>query len=326
MDIFKPIELFANFVVYNVFNIKQHSHLGDSLQFFIYDTIKIFILILIISFTVGYIKSFFTHENTKKNLMGLPLGVGNILAALLGIVTPFCSCSACPLFIGFVESGIPLGVTFSYLISAPMINEVALILLWGLFGIKVALIYIISGLFVAIFGGLIIGELKLERFVEPFVYQVKNASNTCSCNLNQDSITNKERLKEAKSSALEIFKKVYLYIIIGVGIGALIHGFVPTGLLVKYAGAQNPFAVPIAVIIGVPLYANIAGVLPITEVLVKQGLPIGTVLAFTMAVTALSFPEMIILRKILKPQLLAIFIAILIIAIVCTGYLFNFLL
>ncbi len=326
IDLFKPVELLANYIVYNVFNIKEHSHMGDSLQFFIYDTIKIFILILIISFAVGYIKSFFTPENTKKHLTGLPLGVGNILAALLGIVTPFCSCSACPLFIGFVEAGIPLGVTFSYLISAPMINEVALILLWGLFGIKVALLYIFSGLFVAIFGGIIIGELKLEKFVEPFVYQVKSTSVSCSCNSNQNAITNKDRLKEAKESALEIFKKVYLYIIIGVGIGALIHGFVPTGFLVQYAGAQNPFAVPLAVLIGVPLYANVAGVLPITEVLVKQGLPIGTVLAFTMAVTALSFPEMIILRKVLKPQLLGIFVGILTIAIICTGYLFNFLL
>lgn len=327
MDIFKPVELLANFIVYNVFKIKEHSHLGDSLQFFIYDVIKIFILLLVISFVVGFIKGFFTPENTKKHLTGLPLGVGNILAALLGIVTPFCSCSACPLFIGFVEAGIPLGVTFSYLISAPMINEVALILLWGLFGIKVALLYIVSGLFVAILGGLIIGELKLERFVEPFVYQIKNSSTGNCCSLSEgDSATMKERLKEAKESAWDIFKRVYPYIIIGVGIGALIHGFVPTGLLVKYAGAQNPFAVPLAVLIGVPLYANIAGVLPITEVLVKQGLPIGTVLAFTMAVTALSFPEMLILKKVLKIQLLAIFVGILTVAIIFTGYLFNFLL
>ncbi len=326
MDIFKPIELFANFVVYDVFKIKYHSNLGDSLQFFIYDVIKIFILILIISFAVGFIKSFFTPENTKKYLTGLPLGIGNILAALLGIVTPFCSCSACPLFIGFVEAGIPLGVTFSYLISAPMINEVALILLWGLFGIKVALLYIFSGLFIAIFGGLIIGELKLERFVEDFVYKIKEVSNgKCCCCSNHNAITMQERLKDAKESSLEIFKKVYLYIVIGVGIGALIHGFVPTGLLVKYAGVQNPFAVPLAVIIGVPLYANVAGVLPITEVLVKQGLPIGTVLAFTMAVTAISLPEMIILRKILKPQLLGVFIGILTVSIIFTGYLFNLL-
>lgn len=327
MDIFQPVELLANFVVYNIFKIKEHSRLGDSLQFFIYDVIKIFILLLVISFVVGFIKGFFTPEKTKKHLTGLPLGVGNILAALLGIVTPFCSCSACPLFIGFVEAGVPLGVTFSYLISAPMINEVALILLWGLFGIKVALLYIVSGLFVAIFGGLIIGELKLERFVEPFVYQIKNDSTGNCCSLPEaDSVTMKLRLNDAKESAWDIFKRVYPYIIIGVGIGAFIHGFVPTGFLVKYAGAQNPFAVPLAVLIGVPLYANIAGVLPITEVLVKQGLPIGTVLAFTMAVTALSFPEMLILKRVLKIQLLAIFVGILTIAIIFTGYLFNFLL
>lgn len=322
MDVFKPIELFSNAIVYELFRIKQHSRLGDSLQFFIYDVIKIFILLLVISFFVGFIKSFFTPEKTKKHLTGLPLGVGNILAAMLGIVTPFCSCSACPLFIGFVEAGIPLGVTFSYLISAPMINEVALVLLWGLFGVKVALIYILSGLFVAIFGGLIIGALNLEKFVEPFVYETKMAA----CHSEGKELTIQCRLDDAKASSWDIFKKVYPYIIIGVGIGAFIHGFVPTGLLVKYAGAQNPFAVPLAVLIGVPLYANVAGVLPITEVLVKQGLPIGTVLAFTMAVTALSLPEMIILKKVLKPQLLGIFISILTIAIICTGYLFNFLL
>lgn len=322
MDIFKPIELFANYIVYNLFKIKPHSNLGDGLQFFIYDVIKIFILLLIISFLVGFIKSFFTPEKTKKHLTGLPLGVGNILAALLGIVTPFCSCSACPLFIGFVEAGIPLGVTFSYLISAPMINEIALVLLWGLFGIKVALVYIFSGLFVAIFGGLIIGAFNLEKFVEPFVYETKIAG----CHVESNALTFQCRLCDAKESSWDIFKKVYPYIIIGVGIGAFIHGFIPTELLVKYAGAQNPFAVPLAVLIGVPLYANVAGVLPITEVLVKQGLPVGTVLAFTMAVTALSFPEMIILRKVLKPQLLGVFVGILTIAIICTGYLFNFLL
>lgn len=322
VDIFKPIELFSNFVVYNLFKVKQHSHLGDSLQFFIYDVIKILILLLIISFVVGFIKSFFTPEKTKKHLTGLPLGVGNILAALLGIVTPFCSCSACPLFIGFVEAGIPLGVTFSYLISAPMINEVALILLWGLFGIKVALVYILSGLFVAIVGGLVIGALNLEKFIEPFVFETKMAA----CHIEGKELTLQCRLDDAKESAWDIFKKVYPYIIIGVGIGAFIHGFVPAAFLIKYAGAQNPFAVPLAVLIGVPLYANVAGVLPITEALVKQGLPIGTVLAFTMAVTALSLPEMIILRKVLKPQLLGIFVGILTIAIICTGYLFNYLL
>lgn len=328
MDIFKPVDLFASLIVYDTFGINAGSSAGKSLHFFIYDTIKIFILIFFISFLVGFLKSFLTPEKTKKHLASLPTGVGNIIAACIGIITPFCSCSACPLFIGFIEAGIPLGITFSYLISAPMINEVALILLWGLFGVKVALLYIFSGLFIAVAAGIIIGKLKLEKFVEPFVYKNKNQPSTscCCCSTDEDKTSLNQRFKEAKESACGIFKKVYLYIIVGIAIGAIIHGFIPTQFLVNFAGAQNPFAVPLAVLIGVPLYANIAGVLPITEVLVKHGLPIGTVLAFTMAVTALSVPEMIILRRVLKPQLLSIFAGIITVAIICIGYLFNYIL
>ncbi|MDD3014059.1 MAG: permease [Candidatus Gastranaerophilales bacterium] len=321
-DIFKPIEWLADFIVYNLMHLTAKTNLATSLHFFIYDTIKIFILLLAISFVVGFIKSFFTPENTRKYLTGKHTGVGNILAAMLGIVTPFCSCSACPLFIGFVEAGIPLGVTFSYLIAAPMINEVAVILLWGLFGIKVTGIYILSGLIIAVFGGMIIGLFNLERYIEPFVFQTK----VKSCCASGNNVTFKDRIQEAKESAWSIFKKTWPYIVAGVGIGAFIHGYVPTGLLVKYAGINNPFAVPLAVLLGVPLYANVAGVLPITEVLVKQGLPIGTVLAFTMAVTAISLPEMLILKRVLKLPLLGIFIAILTSAIIFTGYLFNFIL
>lgn len=322
IDIFKPIEWFADYIIYNLLSLSAKSNLATSLHFFIYDTIKIFLLLLAISFVVGIIKSFFTPENTRKYLTGKHTGVGNVLAAMLGIVTPFCSCSACPLFIGFVEAGIPLGVTFSYLIAAPMINEVAVILLWGLFGIKVTGIYILSGLIIAIIGGLVIGMLKLERYIEPFVFQAK----VKSCCTGENLTTFKDRIEEAKESAWSIFKKTWPYIIAGVGIGAFIHGYVPTGLLVKYAGINNPFAVPLAVLLGVPLYANVAGILPITEVLVKQGLPIGTVLAFTMAVTAISLPEMLILKRVLKLPLLGIFIAILTTAIIFTGYLFNFIL
>ena len=322
IDIFKPLERLADYVVFDLLNISSKTQLGTSLHFFIYDTIKIFILLLTISFVVGLIKSFFTPEKTKAYLAGKHTGIGNVLAACLGIVTPFCSCSACPLFIGFVEAGIPLGVTFSYLISAPMINEVAIVLLWGLFGIKVTSVYILSGLTVAIFGGMLIGVLKLERFIEPFVFEIK--SKVASGTSGEEVITFNERLEEARESSLAIFKKTWPYIIMGVGIGAFIHGYVPTELIAKYAGAQNPFAVPMAVLIGVPLYANIAGVLPITEVLIKQGLPMGTVLAFTMAVTALSLPEMLILRRVLKLPLLAIFVSILTVAIIFTGYLFNY--
>lgn len=322
IDIFKPIEWLADFIVYNLLRLTAKTHLAESIHFFIYDTIKIFILLLAISFVVGFIKSFFTPENTRKYLTGKHTGVGNVLAAMLGIVTPFCSCSACPLFIGFIEAGIPLGITFSYLIAAPMINEVAVILLWGLFGIKVTALYIFSGLIIAIVGGLIIGMFNLEKYIEPFVFQTK----VKSCCSGENSITFKGRINEAKESAWSIFKKTWLYIMAGVGIGAFIHGYVPTGLLVKYAGINNPFAVPLAVLLGVPLYSNVAGVLPIAEVLVKQGLPIGTVLSFTMAVTAISLPEMLILRRVLKLPLLGIFVGILTTAIIFTGYLFNFIL
>lgn len=322
IDIFKPIEWLADYLVFDLFNLSPKINLAQSLHFFIYDTIKIFILLLAISFVVGIIKSFFTPEKTRAFLTGKHTGVGNTLAAMLGIVTPFCSCSACPLFIGFVEAGVPLGITFSYLIAAPMINEVAVILLWGLFGIKVTAIYIFSGLIIAILGGMAIGALKLERFVEPFVYETR--IKTC-CTASEEKNW-KERIEEAKESAWTIFKKTWLFIVAGVGIGAFIHGYVPTDLLTQYAGADNPFAVPLAVLFGVPLYANIAGVLPITEVLVGRGMPLGTVMAFTMAVTALSLPEMLILRRVLKIPLLAVFVAILTIAIIFTGYLFNFIL
>jgi len=321
-DIFKPIEWLADFVVYNLLNLHSKTKLAESLHFFIYDTIKIFILILAISFVVGIIKSFFTPEKTKKFLMGKHTGLGNLMAASLGIVTPFCSCSAVPLFIGFVEAGIPLGITFSFLIAAPIINEVAIILLWSLFGIKVSAVYILSGLIIAVISGIIIGLLKLERYIESSVFETKPVS--CCCT--SKTVTIQNRIEEAKESSLSIFKKTYPYILMGVGIGALIHGYAPTEFLVQYAGINNPFAVPIAVLIGIPLYANIAGVLPITEVLVKQGLPIGTVLAFTMSVTAISLPELLILRRVLKVPMLIIFVLIMAVAITFTGYLFNYML
>ena len=319
MDIFQPLQRFADYIVYSLLSLNENTKLAHSLNFFIYDTIKILILLLLISFCVGIIKSYFSAEKTKKHLTGKHTGVGNIIAACLGIVTPFCSCSACPLFIGFVEAGIPLGVTFSYLIAAPMINEVAMVLLWGLFGIKVTGLYVVSGLVVAIFGGIAIGLFNLEKYIEPFVFEIK----TKSCCSSAQAVSFRDRITEAKDSSLAILKKTWPFITVGVSIGAFIHGYAPTGLLLKYAGVQNPFAVPLAVILGVPLYSSIAGMLPIAEVLVKQGLPIGTVLAFTMAVTALSLPEIMILRRVLKPQLLAIFVGILTLAIIFTGYLFN---
>jgi len=242
-----------------------------------------------------------------------------MLAALLGIVTPFCSCSAVPLFIGFVEAGVPLGVTFSFLISSPMVNEVAVVLLWGLFGWKIALIYMGTGLLVAILAGMIIGELKLEKWVEEYVYKIKSISAA----FEMAKQTFKDRLVYARENTTDILKKVWAYVIVAIGIGGFIHGYVPEDFLVQYAGPQNPFGVPVAVALGVPLYSNAAGVIPIVYALMEKGMSMGTVLAFMMAVTALSFPEMIILRKVLKIKLLAVFVGIMTVTIIGVGYLFN---
>jgi len=312
------LKLFAGYVTYVFIGLEQGTHLADAIEFFIYDTIKIFLLLSVIIFSISIIRSYFPPEKTKKILSHKKEFIGNILAALLGIVTPFCSCSAVPLFIGFVEAGVPLGVTFSFLISSPMVNEVAVVLLFGLFGWKVAAIYMGTGLLVAIFGGLIIGKLKLEKWVEEYVYEFHNGS---QYEILRQSFS--ERLRYAKDNTTDILKKVWLYIIIAIGIGGFIHGYVPQDFLVRYAGPRNPFAVPVAVLLGVPLYSNAAGIIPIVYALMEKGLSIGTVLAFMMAVTALSLPEMIILRKVLKLQLLAVFAGIMTVTIIAVGYLFN---
>lgn len=309
---------FASYVTYGLIRLEQGSRLGDAIEFFIYDTIKIFLLLSVIIFIVSIIRSYFPPEKTKKILSHKKEFIGNILAALLGVVTPFCSCSAVPLFIGFVEAGVPLGVTFSFLISSPMVNEVAVVLLWGLFGWKIAAIYMGTGLLVAIFGGFIIGKLKLEKWVEEYVYKFHTGQG-------QEIIkqTFKERLQYAKWNTADILKKVWLFIIIAIGMGGFIHGYVPQDFLAHYAGKGNPFAVPVAVLLGVPLYSNAAGVLPIVYALMEKGLSAGTVLAFMMAVTALSLPEMIILRKVLKMPLLGVFAGIMTVTIIAVGYIFN---
>ena len=312
------LKIISQYITYGLLKLEQGSHLADAVDFFIYDTIKIFLLLSVIIFVVSTIRSFFPPEKTKRILSHKKEFIGNILAALLGIVTPFCSCSAVPLFIGFVEAGIPLGVTFSFLISSPMVNEVAVVLLFGLFGWKVAAIYAGAGLVVAIFAGLIIGKLKLEKWVEEYVYQFHNGQ---EYEMTKQSF--KERLQFAKDSTTDILKRIWLYVLIAIGIGGFIHGYVPENFLVRYAGPGNPFAVPIAVLIGVPLYSNAAGVIPIVYALMEKGLSMGTVLAFMMAVTALSFPEMIILRKVLKIPLLGVFVGIMTVTIIAVGYLFN---
>jgi uncharacterized membrane protein YraQ (UPF0718 family) len=312
------LEIISEYVTYDLLKLAHGSHLADAVNFFIYDTIKIFILLSVIIFAIAIIRSYFPPERTRGILSHKKLFMGNILAALLGIVTPFCSCSAVPLFIGFVEAGIPLGVTFSFLISSPMVNEIAVVLLFGLFGWKVTAIYIGTGLLVAIFGGIVIGKLKLERWVEEYVYTFQNGH---GYEVTKQAF--KERLQFAKDSTKDILKRIWLYILIAIGIGGFIHGYVPENFLVHYAGKGNFFAVPVAVLLGVPLYSNAAGVIPIVYALMEKGLSMGTVLAFMMAVTALSFPEMIILRKVLKIPLLGVFIGIMTVTIISVGYLFN---
>lgn len=328
-DPFYPFDWLASQIVTKIFGLSLESNLGESLHFFLYDVPKVLTLLITISFLVGIIQTFLEPEKIRKILGGKRTIFGNILAAFIGIVTPFCSCSAVPLFIGFLEAGVPLGVTFSYLISAPMVNEVAIILLWGLFGLKVTIFYISFGVILAIIAGYIIGLLKLEKFVEPFVWDLQKSfqsEQNTDDHLTEANLTWSDRIKQGKYQSREIFQSVWLYVILGIGIGAVIHGYVPADLILRWAGPNNPVAVPLATMIGVPLYANIAGVLPITEALVNKGMPLGTVLSFTMAVTALSLPEMIILRKVLKPRLLIIFISLVTFGIISIGYLFNWLL
>jgi uncharacterized membrane protein YraQ (UPF0718 family) len=311
----------AQYVTYGIIGLERGSRLGDAIDFFIYDTIKIFLLLAVIIFMVSVVRSYFPPERTKRILSHKRQLIGNIAASLLGIVTPFCSCSAVPLFIGFVEAGVPLGVTLSFLISSPMINEVALVLLWGLFGWKIATIYIGAGLLVAIGGGFIIGKIGLEKWVEEYVYQFKSGQG-------QEVITQafRERIQYAKWNTLDILKRIWIFILVAIGIGGFIHGYVPQDFLARYAGPQNPFAVPVAVALGVPLYSNAAGAIPIVYTLMEKGMSVGTVLAFLMSVTALSLPEMIILRKVLKLPLLLLFVGIVAMSIIGVGYLFNLLL
>ena len=311
------LKSFADYISYTLIGLSPGSRSGEALDFFIYDTLKIFLLLTTIIFVVAIIRSSFPPERTKRLLSHKREFVGNGLAALLGIVTPFCSCSAVPLFIGFVESGVPLGVTFSFLISSPMVNEVALIMLWGLFGWKIALIYIGTGLLVAICAGIVIGKLKMERHVQDYVWELKVGGGELTV------MSWQEKLDYARAYTLGLLKKIWPYVVIGAGLGAFIHGYVPADFLVRWAGPDNILAVPVAVALGVPLYSNAAGVIPIVHALMEKGMAIGTVLAFMMAVTALSLPEAIILKNVLKTRLLATFFGTVAMAIVLVGYLFN---
>jgi uncharacterized protein len=313
---------FSKWITFGILKLIPGTHLGESVAFFLLDVPKVMMLLVLVVFGVGIIRSFFTPERTRALLKGKKEWIGNIMAASLGIVTPFCTCSAIPLFIGFVETGIPLGVTFSFLVSAPMINEVALVLLYGLFGWKVAVLYLGTGLFIAIVSGLIIGKMKLEHEVEDWVYEIRSTgSNT------EDSImTWSDRIDYAFNAIKDIVGKVWPYIIAGIAIGAVIHGYVPEKLMAGIMGKKAWWSVPLAVIIGIPMYSNAAGIIPVVQALLEKGASLGTVLAFMMAVIGLSLPETIILRKVLKIKLIAIFVGVVATGILIVGYLFNALL
>lgn len=321
MSIFSPIKLFADWLVYDASNLSKNPVLADAANFFIYDTIKIFILLSVIIFAVSIIRSYLPPEKIRNILVRKNKFAGHVLAALLGIITPFCSCSAIPLFLGFVGAGVPLGITFSFLVASPMINEIALILLLGSFGWKVALIYVISGMIIAIFSGIIIGRLKVENLLEDFVLKNKSVAKDFT-----QKLTWRARLSYAKNYTLSIINKVWFYILLGVGFGAWIHGYVPTDLLAAYAGGDKWYSVPLATIIGIPLYGSAAGVIPLVSALTEKGVSTGTALAFMMAVTGLSLPEFMILKRVMKLKLILIFAGIVGAGIVLTGYLFNLLL
>ena len=308
----------ANWIAYDVLALQEGSHLGDAVAFFLLDVPKVLLLLTGIVTLVSFLRSFVSPERVRRALAGRGVLPGTMAAAGFGIVTPFCSCSAVPLFIGFVEAGVPLGVTFAFLVASPMVNEVALVLLWGLFGPGIALAYMGAGLAVAVVSGLLIGRLGLERYVEDYVWKIHAGGA-----IGDVRPTLEQRVREAWRSTVEIVRRVLPYVVAGIAVGALIHGFVPTELVVSVGGRDNPLAVPALVALGVPLYSNAAGTIPIVEALIGKGLPLGSALAFMMAVTALSVPELVILRRVMKPRLIAVFVAVVAVGILLVGYAFN---
>jgi uncharacterized membrane protein YraQ (UPF0718 family) len=322
--IYDHLLAFSQLITYHLLPLRQGTHLGSTVEFFIFEVPKVLLLLTLIVFVIGIIRSFFTPEKTRRILAGNRESVGHALAGLLGVVTPFCSCSAVPLFMGFVTAGVPLGVTFSFLVTAPMVNEVALVLLFGLFGWKIAILYMGTGLFVALTTGVIIGRMGMERYLEDWVIEMTaSSSNHPAAEVQDETLSWEERITFGLDAVKEIVLKVWPYVAIGIAVGAGIHGYVPENFLAGIMGKGAWWAVPLAVLIGVPMYSNAAGVIPIVQALLSKGAAFGTVLAFMMAVIAISTPEAIILRKVLKPRLIAVFMGVVAIGIIAVGYLFN---
>ncbi|MEJ2038793.1 MAG: permease [Desulfosarcinaceae bacterium] len=321
--IYHELEPFAGFFTRTLARwtgFSTQGHLGSAISFFVFETPKVLMLLTLVVFGVGIVRSFFTPERTRAILAGKRESVGNVLAALLGIVTPFCSCSAVPLFLGFVTTGVPLGVTFSFLISAPMVNEIAVVLLYGLFGWKIAAIYMGTGLMIAMVAGWVIGRLKMERHLEEWVFQIQAGT------IDGDSGPKDwvDRVHYGLEAVRDIVGKVWFYVVLGIAVGAGIHGYVPEGLMASFMGKSAWWSVPASVLVGIPMYSNAAGIIPIVQALLEKGAALGTVLAFMMSVIALSLPEAIILRKVLKPRLIATFIGVVGAGILVVGYIFNY--
>ncbi len=323
---FDWIQYFADWLIYRIFSIAQGSKLGDALNFFVYDTLKILILLFLITMVMGVVNSYFPVDRIRNFLSRNRLfGLEYLLASTFGAVTPFCSCSSVPLFIGFVKGGIPLGVTFAFLITSPLVYEVAIALFVGMFGLKATIIYVSSGILLGMIGGLVLGKLNLEKYLSPWVQGIlANAEKEGEFDEEKKNFT--ERLPEIFREATAIIKSVFWYIIVGIGIGALMHGFIPTGFFEQYISKDNPFAVHVAVILGVPMYSNAAGVLPVIQVFVQKGIPIGTAIAFMMAVVGLSIPEATLLKKVMTWKLIGIFFSVVAFFIIVSGYLFNMIL
>lgn len=305
------------YIVENWFGLGLSTGLGSAVHFFIYDVTKILILLSTMIFVISYARSYFPPEKMKKVISKVGGVKGHILASLLGVVSPFCSCSTVPLFIGFVEAGVPLGVTFSFLITSPIVNEAALILLFDSFGPALAITYTITGVVIGTVSGMIIGKLKMEKYVEPYVYDIHMEEEA------SEVMTNRQRLHFAWTSVTDIIKRIWIFLLVGIALGAFIHGKVPDGALAQYAGKDNPFAVFVAVAFGIPLYSNASGMIPVVGELLKKGVAVGTALAFMMATTALSLPEMLLLKKVIKVKLIAVFVAITGTSIIIVGLLFN---
>ncbi len=318
--VYRSLEPFSRWFSYDLLGLPAGTRLAAAIQFLIFEAPKVMMLLTVVVFGVGIVRSFFTPEHTRRILAGKREAAGNVLAGLLGVVTPFCSCSAVPLFIGFVTTGVPLGVTFSFLISAPMVNEVALVLLFGLFGWKVALLYMSTGLAIAIVGGWVIGRLRLERWVEGWVYKMPSGAREAA---DEPILTWADRVTLGRAAVRDIVGKVWPYVLAGIAVGAGIHGYVPEDFMASIMGEGVWWSVPLAVLIGIPMYSNAAGIIPVVQALLGKGAALGTVLAFMMAVIGLSLPEMIILRKVLKVPLIVVFTGVVGFGILVVGYLFN---